>query len=201
MTTEKSKTTVVKIRKAATKLFGKFGFYNVSIKQIAEESGTNSALISYYYGGKKQLYAAVIAQQSDLIGKLQNKIKKENAPALAGLYAYLEAIMKAQMNKDENIGLLYREVLTPTGLCDVSISEHLRALHGFTIELINRAVTEKALKPLSDESSAAFILESITVLIFLVRKPLAESFNAKTADYNAALKNLIASYLDPYLVK
>lgn len=200
MTTEKAKKTADKIRKAATKLFGRYGFYNVSIKQIAEESDTNSALISYYFGGKKQLYTAVISQQADLIKKLQDKVQKENAPALSRLYSYMEAIMKAQMNKDDNIGLLYREVLTPTGLCDVSVSEHLKSLHEFTKTLLKQAIEEKVLKPLADESASAFILEGITVLIFLVRKPLAETFDNKTSSYTEALKNIIDSYLEPYLV-
>ena len=200
MTTEKSKKTAEKIKKAATKLFGKHGFYNVSIKEIAEEAGTNSALISYYYGGKQQLYTAVIAQQSDLISDLQNKVKKAEGPALTRIYDYLEAIMKAQLNKDDNIGLLYREVLTPTGLCDEIIGDHLKSLHDFTQELLAKAVKEKSLKPLNDQASTAFILESVTVLIFLVRRQLATSFDTKLS-YDELLKKIVTSYFEPYVLK
>ena len=199
MTTEQTNKSALKIRKAATKLFGKYGFYNVSIKEIAAEAGTNSALISYYYGGKKQLYAAVIAQQSELIEHLQDKIKKLEEPALTLIYDYLEAIMKAQLNKDDNIGLLYSEVLTPTGLCDVIIGNHLKSLHSFTQELLARAVAEKSLKPLPDQASTAFILESVTVLIFLVRRQLAESFEEEMS-YDQVLRKIITAYFVPYLI-
>ena len=200
MITEKTNNTALKIRKAATKLFGKHGFYNVSIKEIAAEAGTNSALISYYYGGKKQLYSAVIAQQSELIEQLQDKIKGLKEPALTLIYDYLEAIMKAQLNKDDNIGLLYREVLTPTGLCDETIGNHLRSIHTFTQELLSKAIEEKSLKALPDQPSAAFILESVTVLIFLVRRQLNTSFDAKLS-YDQLLKKIITSYFEPYVIK
>ena len=49
-----------KILQAATKLFAQDNFSAVSIKQIAAASGVNSALISYYFGGKKNLYQEVL---------------------------------------------------------------------------------------------------------------------------------------------
>ena len=39
---------------AATDLFAANHFNGVSIKEIAKKSGVNSALISYYFGGKKK---------------------------------------------------------------------------------------------------------------------------------------------------
>lgn len=42
-----------KILEAATKLFAMDSFAAVSIKQISVASGVNSALISYYFGGKR----------------------------------------------------------------------------------------------------------------------------------------------------
>ena len=48
-----------KILEAATKLFAMDSFAAVSIKQISVASGVNSALISYYFGGKKNLYQEV----------------------------------------------------------------------------------------------------------------------------------------------
>ena len=43
-----------KILEAATKLFAMDSFAAVSIKQISVASGVNSALISYYFGGKNE---------------------------------------------------------------------------------------------------------------------------------------------------
>lgn len=52
-----------KLLAAATRLFAEKGFAGVSIRQLAEAAGVNSAMISYYYGGKEGLYEAVLTTQ------------------------------------------------------------------------------------------------------------------------------------------
>jgi len=56
MPTPKAQQTSLRILKAAAELFEKYGYYNVSIKEIADLAQSNSALISYYFGGKEKLY-------------------------------------------------------------------------------------------------------------------------------------------------
>jgi len=50
------KGTAKKIMDAALKLFAKKGFAAVSVKEVAKNAGVNIALISYYFGGKENLY-------------------------------------------------------------------------------------------------------------------------------------------------
>jgi AcrR family transcriptional regulator len=47
----------VTILKTATTLFAQNGYAGVGIRKIAEESGCNISAISYYFGGKENLYA------------------------------------------------------------------------------------------------------------------------------------------------
>ena len=42
-----------KLLAAGTELFAKKGFAGVSIRELAEAAGVNSALISYHFGGRK----------------------------------------------------------------------------------------------------------------------------------------------------
>jgi len=44
---------------AATELFVKKGFRGVSIREVAEQASTNSALIAYYFGDKEGLFKEV----------------------------------------------------------------------------------------------------------------------------------------------
>ena len=55
-----------KILKAAIKLFAEKGFDGTSIREICKEAEVNICLISYYWGGKKELYQGII---EDLIEK------------------------------------------------------------------------------------------------------------------------------------
>ena len=62
---QNTKDTSGKILKAAAKLFARYGYDGVSVKAISREAGANSALISYYYGGKPGLYQAVLKQKAE----------------------------------------------------------------------------------------------------------------------------------------
>ena len=56
-----------KLLAAAVPLFAEKGFAAVSIREVAEAAGVNSALISYYFGGKSGLYEAVLNEQFSVI--------------------------------------------------------------------------------------------------------------------------------------
>ena len=49
-----------RILKTATKLFAQRGFDGTSVRDICKASGVNVALVSYYWGGKKELFEAVV---------------------------------------------------------------------------------------------------------------------------------------------
>jgi AcrR family transcriptional regulator len=57
---------------AAEKLFAKYGFHAVSIRDIADEAGVPLALVGYHFGNKQQLYHAIFEHWS---GMLQERIE------------------------------------------------------------------------------------------------------------------------------
>lgn len=61
-----------RILQAATKLFAAQGFEGTSIRQICKEADANICMISYFWGGKQELYNGII---EDLIEK-QTKYAK-----------------------------------------------------------------------------------------------------------------------------
>lgn len=50
----------MKIKLAAKKVFALYGYDGASIKRIGQEADINSALISYYFGGKEPLFLEII---------------------------------------------------------------------------------------------------------------------------------------------
>jgi AcrR family transcriptional regulator len=52
---------------AAEKLFAKYGFHAVSIRDIADEAGVPLALVGYHFGNKQQLYHAIFEHWSGMI--------------------------------------------------------------------------------------------------------------------------------------
>ena len=88
---EKSKE---RILESATKLFALKGFDGVGVREICKEANANICMISYFWGGKKELYDGII----------ENLIEKQIDYAKS--YLNLE-IEPSKLSKQEQINLLY----------------------------------------------------------------------------------------------
>ena len=51
---------------AAEDLFSKHGFYGVTIREVAGEAGVDTALVHYYFGGKRALFDAVFLRRAEV---------------------------------------------------------------------------------------------------------------------------------------
>ena len=56
-----------RILDAAERLFARNGFYGISVRDITEEAGVDVALVSYHFGGKRELFAAVFQRRAELL--------------------------------------------------------------------------------------------------------------------------------------
>ena len=129
-----------KIMQAATKLFAQENFNAVSIKQIAAASGVNSALISYYFGGKKNLYQEVLYTEADKFLKLQETIRSRMESPLSRLRSYVDSIAEMQLKQPYNMHLIYRELLSPQPMFENYVKNRLYKIHQFMSELVDEAI-------------------------------------------------------------
>ena len=64
----------LRVKNIAAKLFAKYGFEGISITDIAEKADVSVSMISYYFGGKTELYDSIIEdlfkQQNDFLNDL-----------------------------------------------------------------------------------------------------------------------------------
>ena len=58
-----------KILDAAESHFSKHGFYGVTIREVAEEAGVDTALLHYYFDTKNGLLDAVFARRAEMINR------------------------------------------------------------------------------------------------------------------------------------
>lgn len=107
---EKIKKNILKIAK---KKFAEAGYEATNIQDIANEAKINIAMISYYFGGKEQLYQEIF-KSSNIPHVIPNYLSiYPNEPTTA-LRNYLEYMFK-HLEKEREIGLLtYQELLAPT---------------------------------------------------------------------------------------
>jgi len=62
--------TPTRILEATHRLIGQFGFDGTSIRDIAKDSGTNPALVYYYFGSKDGLFTALANDNADRAGAI-----------------------------------------------------------------------------------------------------------------------------------
>jgi TetR/AcrR family transcriptional regulator len=79
-----------KILMAAEKVFAEKGLKGARVKEIAELSGVNPALINYYYGSKENLYRTVIENFFMRVERLAVSIMEQEIDAKAKLYSLIE---------------------------------------------------------------------------------------------------------------
>jgi transcriptional regulator, TetR family len=46
-----------------TRLFAEHGLHGVSVRELSQAAGASISMVSYYFGGKEGLYAAVLQEQ------------------------------------------------------------------------------------------------------------------------------------------
>lgn len=180
-----------KILEAATILFAHDNFSAVSIKKIAAASGVNSALISYYFGGKKNLYQEVLYTQAEKFLKLQDKIRKRKETPLSKLRIYVDSIAEMQQAQPYNIHLIYRELLSPQPMFENYVRNKLYRIHQFMAELVDEAIACGEIKTNIKSTHVAFTLEGIIMFFFLTQRQIRNIGNfAKGAEMEYLLQAL-----------
>lgn len=185
-----------KILQAATYLFARDNFSTVSIKQIAAASGVNSALISYYFGGKKNLYQEVLYTQADAFLKLQDEIRQQNISPISKLRVYVDTIAELQIHKPYHIHLIYRELLSAQPMFENYVKNRLYKVHLFMTELVDEAIATGEISTNIKPTHVAFTLEGMIMFFFLTKsqiKVIGNFEDGKETDYLITAMN---SYLE-----
>ncbi len=95
ITKEQSNNSKTRILNSAVKLFAEKGYDAVSIREICRNAGANLCMVSYYWGGKKELYQGIL---DDLIEKQTLYAKQfidfNKAPETLSKQEQIETVIK-----------------------------------------------------------------------------------------------------------
>jgi AcrR family transcriptional regulator len=98
-----------RILEAASEEFAVAGYRGASFQRIAEAAGCNRALIYFYYGGKPQLFTAVLAA---VAGSREQQMEAQPATLAEGLIYWF----KQNFADPQRIRLVMQEALAPPQL-------------------------------------------------------------------------------------
>jgi AcrR family transcriptional regulator len=102
----------VRILHAAKKLFAENGFEGTSVRQICEAAGANVALVSYHFGGKENVFAALFENffPNDKIRILQ----AEQIDPVAGVRLLIREVTLYRQAEPELIRIVQQEIVLNT---------------------------------------------------------------------------------------
>lgn len=165
--------TKARLLRSGAALFDAKEYRNVSILAIAQAAGCNSALISYYFGGKAALYQAVVKEECQELSRLQEEVEAAGGTPLERLTRYLQEILRSQLEPQKHVNILYRELINPSGVLDNQLWDHLKAISSYLQSLLHQAQEAGQIQPpqeARDYAYAAFLLEAISELLFLLKE-------------------------------
>ncbi len=158
---------------AAIPLFAEKGFAAVSIRELAEKAGINSAMISYYFGSKEGLYAAVLDFQfSRITTAVANS---RGLSPLERIRHYGKNAILIHRQCPYLMRYIQSEINTPTACFEVVIRRHISSAYRFLHETIVDGVAAGDFRSDLDPDYAALALAGIINFYFFT-KPLASTF-------------------------
>jgi len=133
---------------AGTELFAEHGFDGASVSAIAQKAGVNKAMISYYFGGKRDLYAAILVATFEEIVADAERVAGSSGPAPRVLREIIATIGESATRRHPHFcTMLLREVLTGgTRLEKAVLAQPVRLL-GAVQRVVERGIREGAFRP------------------------------------------------------
>ena len=167
----KSRDAKEKLLEAGTALFAEKGFAGVSIRELAETAGVNSAMISYYFGGKEGLYEAVITTQYERLLAKFEAIAVSPAGVHEKIRMYAEVI---RLNHTEDQPLMARliqgELSSPTSCMEKVIRKYTTRLAQIVSGILREGMQTGQLRDDIEPMFAALSLAGMLNFFFILRE-------------------------------
>lgn len=190
-----------KIIDAAIPLFAKKGFAGVSVKELAEAAGVNIALISYYFGGKENLYMAIMKIEFGLLSDLVERVASPNYLPVERIKMFAREVVILHKRNPDIENLIYSELMNPTACYDSVVKEGINQVHYFLKGCITEAIALGQFRPDIKPDCASIALIS-TIHFYLFTRHIADGFLPECEDkveyyITEALDNYFRGTLNP----
>lgn len=126
---------------AALRLFAEQGYAKTSIRAIAQAAQANVAAVSYYFGDKAALYAALFSESFGDMQPLVDAFSREELSLREALHCYLEGMLEPLEHGEmarQFVRLHIREMLEPTSQWEHEIETGVRVPHEALVRLLAR---------------------------------------------------------------
>ncbi len=155
-----------KLLEVGTRLFAERGLYGVSIREISLEAGASISMISYYFGGKEGLYAAVLTAQFACFDQI-DEIRRPGAEPLAVLEGYLRWTIQRHRNNPSLLRFYTSELTNPTACFNRIVAPAIGKVIRILAELVDEGRRQGLFRQEVQPVSAALALAGMVNYFFL----------------------------------
>ena len=132
--------TAKKIIAAAVPLFADKGYKGVSVREILQTAEVgNIGAISYYFGGKRELYIAILREHFQHAHRLAEAINQNEWSPVKKLKLIFSAIGETYKNSPYTIKLLLREINQP-GEFFPEIDAEIKSVQKISYDIIREGI-------------------------------------------------------------
>lgn len=125
---------------AGLRLFSRLGFDGVSVEEIAREAGVNKALISYHFGGKSGLYAAILRGTVAPIDERLRALADSDEAPVEKFRAYLRLMLELHETHTRFPEMILREVMSGGTHIDETIRPYFISLFTSVQRILDEGV-------------------------------------------------------------
>ncbi len=153
-----------KLLDAAYELLRHKSYRSITIRELADRAGTQSAMIHYYFGGKEDLFLCLLKR----IGRQQSDLLRAALDAPDPIKAFIETSLAYFSHNPPVIRLLVDEVLGgDSRLKDAFIEIMPKRMAKMLPQLIEHQQQTGRLRPELDAKWVAFSLISLILMPFI----------------------------------
>jgi len=158
---------------AATPLFAAKGFNGVSVREMAKAAGVNLSMISYYFGGKEGLYAAVLNEQFATLMRVA-EIRTMEIDPLKKFELYVRATV-ARYRKNPHLLRFYTSELTnPTPCFATIVKPAIKGVVQILLETFRDGLSHEQFRDDLDPTDTVLALAGMINFYFLLEPATAE---------------------------
>jgi AcrR family transcriptional regulator len=149
-----------KLLSAAEQLLAEKSYANITIRELAQRSGVNSAMVSYYFTNKEGLFIALLDEMSTKHFTVMQSITYSTDP----IKTFIETILAMLNNHNGLARLIQDEFLTGNStsrstLSDIFIDRFPRKMANFIPQLVKKHTS------INDDRKAKYAAFSLVTLL------------------------------------
>jgi AcrR family transcriptional regulator len=162
---------------AGTALFAERGFDGATVEQIARRAGVNKALISYYFGGKAGLYAAIVKATLGVAAERIQPLRVDPRPAPERLQDLVHTLGEVMAGNPGLPPMLLREVLSGARQLQAELLPLFLAIFGTVAGVIADGVRAGDFRPVNPLFAHLSVVGSL--IFFFATEPLRSRLAAE----------------------